>query len=212
MVKQFTFNHFGVNCYVVYDEVAKECAIVDPAIEASYEDAQLYQFIEYKGLIPRYLLLTHAHVDHICGLRQVAEKYNLPVTMHSDSKALLRQAEAYGGIMGFDVKRLDDLETVHVDEGTELNVGGIKIECRYVPGHCEGSICYVIPDEEAVITGDALFCGSIGRTDLPGGNYQQLIENLRSKILTLPDNYQVLPGHGEMSTIGDERKYNPFLS
>ena len=80
-----------------------------------------------------------------------------------------------------------------------------------MPGHCEGSICYVIPSEEAVITGDALFQGSIGRTDLPGGNYQQLIENLRNKIMTLPDNYMVLPGHGESSTIGDERKYNPFL-
>ena len=131
--------------------------------------------------------------------------------MHCDGAKLLRQAEAYGGIMGFDVRRADDLASKHIDEGAELMVGGIKIECRFVPGHCEGSICYVIPSEEAVITGDALFQGSIGRTDLPGGNYQQLIENLRNKIMTLPDNYMVLPGHGESSTIGDERKYNPFL-
>ncbi len=211
MIKQFTFNHFGVNCYVVYDEQSAECAIVDPGMEASYEDAQLFQFIERKGLHPTLLLLTHAHVDHICGLRSAAEKYNLPVTMHCDGTKLLRQAEAYGGIMGFDVRRADDLVSKHIDEGAELAVGGIKIECRFVPGHCEGSICYVIPSEEAVITGDALFQGSIGRTDLPGGNYQQLIENLRNKIMTLPDNYMVLPGHGESSTIGDERKYNPFL-
>ena len=132
--------------------------------------------------------------------------------MHCDGKKLLRQAEAYGGIMGFDVRNLDDIDTVHIDEGAELKVGTIKIECRFVPGHCEGSMCYVIPDEEVVITGDALFQGSIGRTDLPGGNYQQLIENLRTKVITLPDSYQVLPGHGELSTIGDEKKYNPFLS
>lgn len=212
MIKQFTFNHFGVNCYVVYDEGSTECAIVDPGMEASYEDAQLFQFIERKRLTPKYLLLTHAHVDHICGLRQVAEKYGLPVSMHSDGKKLLRQAETYGSIMGFDVKSLDDIKTVHIDEGAEMNVGAIKMECRFVPGHCEGSICYVIPYEDAVITGDALFQGSIGRTDLPGGNYQQLIENLHNKILVLPDNYQVLPGHGELSTIGDENKYNPFLN
>lgn len=212
MIKQFTFNHFGVNCFVVYDEQSSECVIVDPGMEASYEDAQLFQFVERKNLKPMLLLLTHAHVDHICGVRQVAEKYGLPITMHCDGKKLLRQAEAYGGIMGFDVRNLDDIDTVHIDEGAELKVGTIKIECRFVPGHCEGSMCYVIPDEEAVITGDALFQGSIGRTDLPGGNYQQLIENLRTKVITLPDSYQVLPGHGELSTIGDEKKYNPFLS
>ena len=212
MIKQFTFNHFGVNCYVIYDEHSKECAIVDPAMEANYEDAQLFQFVERLGLTPTLLLLTHAHVDHICGLRQTSEKYNIPVRMHNDGIKLLKQAEAYGNIMGFDVCRMDDLATVHTDEGTLLHIGDTEVECRYVPGHCEGSLCFVIPSEEAVITGDALFQGSIGRTDLPGGNYQLLIENLRSKILTLPDNYMVLPGHGEMSTIGDEKKFNPFLS
>lgn len=212
MIKQFTFNHFGVNCYVVYDETTKECAIIDPAMEASYEDAQLFQFIERKGLTPTLLLLTHAHVDHICGLRQTSAKYHLPVTMHNDGQKLLRQAEAYGAMMGFDVTRMDDLDTVHADEGTLLHAGPIDIECRFVPGHCEGSLCFVIPSEEAVATGDALFQGSIGRTDLPGGNYQALISNLKEKILTLPDNYLVLPGHGEHSTIGDEKKYNPFLT
>ena len=212
MVKRFTFNHFGVNCYVVYDGEDGECAIVDPGMEATYEDAQLYEFIERKRLAPTLLLLTHAHVDHICGLRQVAEKYHLPVTMHSDGAKLLKQAEAYGSIMGFDVRRMDDIDMRHADEGTLLNAGNIEIECRYVPGHCEGSLCFVIESEEAVITGDALFQGSIGRTDLPGGSYPLLIEKLKERIMTLPDNYMVLPGHGETSTIGDEKKYNPFLS
>jgi glyoxylase-like metal-dependent hydrolase (beta-lactamase superfamily II) len=212
MIKQFTFNHFGVNCYVVYDEKSKECALIDPAMEASYEDAQLFQFVERLGLTPTLLLLTHAHVDHICGLRQVSEKYRLPINMHSDGLKLLRQAEAYGSIMGFNTGRMDHLDTVHADDGTILHTGNIEIECRYVPGHCEGSLCFVIPSEEAVATGDALFQGSIGRTDLPGGNYPLLIEKLKERILTLPDNYMVLPGHGETSTIGDEKKYNPFLS
>lgn len=211
MIKQFTFNHFGVNCYVVYDNEALQCAIVDPGMEATYEDAQLFQFIERKKLTPTLLLLTHAHVDHIAGLRNTAEKYSLPVTMHTDGRTLLRQAEAYGSMMGFGVTRMDDLKTIHADDGTMLRVGAIDIECRYVPGHCEGSLCFVIPSDDAVITGDALFQGSIGRTDLPGGNYPLLIEKLKDRLLTLPDNYLVLPGHGESSTIGDEKRYNPFL-
>ena len=212
MIKQFIFNHFGTNCYIVYDEQSKECAIVDPGMEANYEDAQLYQFIERLQLTPTLLLLTHAHIDHICGLRQVAEKYHLPVTMHCDGNKMLGQAEIYGIIMGFSTGNMSDLATVHADDGTILHVGNIDIECRFVPGHCPGSLCFVIPSEETVITGDALFQGSIGRTDLPGGNYQQLITNLKEKILPLPDNYLVLPGHGEHSTIGDEKKYNSFLN
>ena len=212
MIKQFTFNHFGTNCYLAWDEESKQCAIVDPGMEATYEDAQLSQYIINHGLTPTHLLLTHAHVDHICGLRQAATRYNLPVTMHHDGLKLLRQAEAYGSVMGFNVERMDDLSTTHADDGTLLSLGESTIECRYVPGHCEGSLCFVLPSEKAVITGDALFQGSIGRTDLPGGNYPLLIEKLKERILPLDDDYMVLPGHGETSTIGDEKKYNPFLT
>lgn len=210
-VKQFIFNHFGVNCYVVWDEATMDCAIVDPGMEASYEDAQLYQFIEKKGLAPKYILLTHAHVDHICGLRSVCEKYSLPVSMHCEGNKLLRQASAYGTIMGFEVEPLDRLQTVHLEDNTNLALGEGVIECRYVPGHCPGSLCFVLPAEELVLTGDALFYMSIGRTDLPGGNYNTLIEKLKTRIMTLDDRFTVLPGHGETSTIGDERRYNSFL-
>ena len=212
MIRQFTFNHFGVNCYVVADAESKQCAIVDPGMEALYEDVQLFQYIEQQGLTPTLLLLTHAHVDHVCGLRQTAERYQLPVTMHNDGLKLLKQAEAYGAIMGFDVRRMDDLDVRHADEGTLLSLGQTTVECRYVPGHCEGSLCFVVESDAAVLTGDALFQGSIGRTDLPGGNYRQLIEKLKERILVLPESYKVLSGHGESSTIGDEKRYNPFLS
>lgn len=211
MLKKFIFNHFGVNCYIFHDEETQQCAIIDPAMEATYEDAQLFQFVERLSLTPTLILLTHAHIDHIIGLRQACERYNLPVTLHNDGIKLLRQAETYGSIMGFDARRMDDLPTVHADDGTMLKVGNIDIECRYVPGHCEGSLCFVVPEEKMVFTGDALFQGSIGRTDLPGGNYQQLVTKLKERILTLPDDYGVYPGHGEPSTIGDERNYNPFL-
>ena len=211
MIKQFTFNHFEVNCYLIVDEATKQCAIVDPACEASFEDAQLTQYIAQEQLQVTHILLTHAHVDHIAGLRQVCEHYRLPVTMHAEGHKLLKQAEAYGSVMGFAVDNMGDLEVAEIADGEIIHVGSIDIECRYVPGHCPGSMCYVVPTDKAVITGDALFHFSIGRTDLPGGDYPTLIEKLKSRVLTLPDDYRVLPGHGIASQIGKEKKYNSFL-
>lgn len=234
MIKTFTFNHFEVNCYLIFDEASKQCAIVDPACEASFEDAQLTQYIEQEQLTVTHILLTHAHVDHIAGLRQVCEHCGLPVSMHAEGRKLLRQAEAYGALMGFAVDNMGDLDVVEINDGDIIEVGGQKsevgginnqvqpphtsylkphtsIECRYVPGHCPGSLCFVVAADKAVITGDALFHFSIGRTDLPGGDYPTLIEKLKTRILTLPDDYAVLPGHGIASQIGKEKKYNSFL-
>lgn len=212
MIKQFTFNHFEVNTYVIVDEATRQCAIVDPACEASFEDAQLTQYIEQEHLHVSHILLTHAHVDHIAGLRQVCEHYKLPVSMHAEGRKLLKQAEAYGSIMGFAVDDMGDLEVKEIEDNEMLHVGNTEIECRYVPGHCEGSLCFVLPQEKAVITGDALFHFSIGRTDLPGGDYPTLIEKLKTRVLPLPDDYRVLPGHGIASQIGKEKKYNSFLN
>lgn len=211
MIKQFTFNHFGVNCYLIIDEDSRQCAIVDPAMEATYEDSQLIQYLTTNDLQVTHLLLTHAHVDHIAGLRQCCERFNLPVTMHADGHKLLRQAEAYGSIMGFMAEDMSDLQTIDINDNDIIMVGNTEVRCLFVPGHCPGSICYVVPSDKAVITGDALFCGSIGRTDLPGGNHQMLITNLKEKVMTLPDDYRVLPGHDGSSTIADEKKYNPFM-
>lgn len=212
MIKQFTFNHFEVNCYLIVDEAAKRCAIVDPACEASFEDAQLTQYIEAEGLQVTHILLTHAHVDHIAGLRQCCDHWHLPVTMHAEGRKLLKQAEAYGSIMGFAVDNMGDLDVVEIEDNQVLKIGNTEVECRYVPGHCPGSMCFVVPSEKAVITGDALFHFSIGRTDLPGGDYPTLIEKLKTRVLTLPDDYRVLPGHGIASQIGKEKKYNSFLN
>lgn len=217
MIKRFTFNHYEVNCYVVFDDRVpttgekRQCAIVDPACEASFEDSQLLQYLDEQHLAPTMVLLTHAHVDHIAGLRQVCEYFKLPVTMHRDGRKLLRQAEAYGAIMGFAVDNMEDLDAVEIDDGEVLKVGGLDVECRYVPGHCPGSMCFVVAADRAVITGDALFHFSIGRTDLPGGDYATLIDKLKTRVMTLPDDYTVLPGHGIESQIGKERKYNSFL-
>lgn len=218
MIKRFTFNHYEVNCYVVFDDRVpttgekRQCAIVDPACEASFEDSRLLQYLDEQHLAPTMVLLTHAHVDHIAGLRQVCEHFKLPVTMHRDGRKLLRQAEAYGAIMGFAVDNMEDLDVVEIDDGEVLKVGGLDVECRYVPGHCPGSMCFVVAADRAVITGDALFHFSIGRTDLPGGDYATLIDKLKTRVMILPDDYTVLPGHGIESQIGKERKYNSFLN
>lgn len=220
MIKQFTFNHFEVNCYLIVDEATRQCAIVDPACEALFEDTQLTQYIEAEQLQVTHILLTHAHVDHIAGLRQCCEHYKLPVTMHAEGRHLLKQAEVYGELMGFAVDNMGDLDVVEINDGDIIEVGVRKsefggctsIECRYVPGHCPGSMCFVLQQDKAVITGDALFHFSIGRTDLPGGDYPLLISKLQERVLTLPDDYAVLPGHGIASQIGKEKKYNSFLS
>lgn len=210
-VRQFVFNHFQTNCYLLWDDETKACAVVDPCATAMYEDERLAQFVREQGLNVERILLTHAHVDHIAGLRQACERYKLPVTLHRDGVKLLKQAEAYGAMMGFDVTAMDDLSCVYIEDNEMLKIGGCEVECRYVPGHCPGSMAYVMHAEEMVLTGDALFCGSIGRTDLPGGDYTLLIDKIRNRIMVLPDDYQVLPGHGECSTVGDERRYNGFL-
>ena len=210
-VKQFVFNHFQTNCYVLWDEKTHECAIIDPCMVSPDEERRLSLFVTEKGLKVVKLLLTHAHVDHVAGLRWACTTYDLPVVTHRDSQRMLRQAEAYDEMMGFNVGSLADIRLEFADGGDEIRIGEEALRCRYVPGHCIGSLCFVAGNPEMVFTGDALFRGSIGRTDLPGGNHEQLIEKIRTELLTLDDSCIVLPGHGESSTIEEEKAWNPFL-
>lgn len=219
------------NCYVLTDADTQQCAIVDPGMSTSFEQEQLFQYIEKQHITPVTLLITHAHIDHIAGLRATAEQYHLPVSMHSEGFHLLKEVPIYAQTMGFGaIQSMDDIPTHFLEDGAVMTFGSskinrevahdvcvprdkeIQIEARYVPGHCPGSLCFVVPGEEIVLTGDALFRGSIGRTDLPGGDYNILISKIRSRILSLPGNYEILPGHGDVSTIDEELLYNPFLS
>ena len=207
-VKQFVFSHFMENCFVVWDEDSKEASVIDPGAYGQFEVDELFHFVDKNGLTLKYILLTHAHIDHIAGLRQVCEHYHLPVTMHADGMKLLGQAEVYGSVMRFDnVSNMNDLNTVFIKDGDVVG----PFECRYVPGHCPGSMAFVLHKDKMVFTGDALFRGSIGRTDLPGGNYDQLIKSIRTQILSLDDRYEVLPGHGDVTSVGEEKMYNGFL-
>lgn len=200
------------NCYLLADKTKGQCAIVDPGMNAPFEEQKLDDYIQKNDLKPTLILLTHAHIDHIAGLRRAVERYGLPATLHKDGAHLLKEAQLYGKYMGFEgLNPMDDLNMAFVQDGDILRLGDGEIEVRHTPGHCVGSVCYVLHAEKIVLTGDALFCGSIGRTDMPGGDLDVLLEHLHTRILTLPDEYSVLPGHGETSTIGVEKRSNPFL-
>ncbi len=194
---------------MLYDEASRQCAIVDPGMTSAREFDALYDFIEQGQLTPKYVLLTHAHVDHLAGLKAVCNHFDLPATMHINCIPYIKYTLDDCDELGFDIEPLEDLQCNYVEEEGTLPLGESTIEMRYVPGHAEGSLCYVA--DKMVLTGDALFRGSIGRTDLPGGDYDELMEKIHSRLLTLPDGYEVLPGHGDLSTIGIERRSNPFL-
>lgn len=210
-VKQFAFNHFSTNCYLLWEQESKECFIIDPTAEYSGEEQCLSLFITKNALSVKRILLTHAHIDHIAGLKWACEKYALPVTTHIDSKKMIDRSAAYADMMGFAANDFSAIEYDFINGGDKLSIGADSVECRYVPGHCIGSLCFVTDNPKMVFTGDALFRGSIGRTDLPGGDHDLLMEKLRYEILSLDDDTVVLPGHGECSSIGDEKNWNPFL-
>ena len=201
-IKQFVFNHFDENTYIVWDE-SKECAIIDPGMNSDVENDKLSRFIADNQLVPKKVLLTHAHIDHVAGLRYVCETYKLPVTMHADGQAFLGQAEVYGSAMGFGTKDMNDLDTEYINDNATINFGNSVLKA--------GSMAFVADSPKVVFTGDVLFRQSIGRTDLPTGDYDVLMKMLNTKVLVLDNECEVLPGHGPNTTIGDEKNFNPFL-
>lgn len=207
-IARFVFNHFGVNCYVVWDE-SGEALIVDPGCVNEKEQARLTEFIQTKGLKPVAVVLTHAHPDHMGGVDFVKRSYNIPLALHSADSQLLDIAPAYGASMGFSIPAL----TAEIDlaEQTKLSFGGSVAEAIHTPGHSQGGVCLYIASDGILISGDTLFAGSIGRTDLPGGDYDQLMESIMERVLPLGGGVNIYPGHGGESSIGKEVNVNPFI-
>ncbi len=208
-VKIFPFNPFQVNTYVFYDET-RECAIIDASCHESHEKSQLKVFLEEKGLKPVLLLNTHCHIDHILGNNFVADTWNIKPVMHKDSIPFLENAVEYGQTFGFDVEKPVMPEELIAD-GQIIRFGDQELKVLETPGHAAGSVCFYHEDENFVIAGDVLFHNSIGRTDLPTGDFDTLINSIKSKLMVLPDDTKVYCGHGPATTIGNERKGNPFL-
>lgn len=211
-VQRFEFNMFGENTYVVWDEATGEAAVIDPGMINRGENEQFDMFIANNQLTLKYLLYTHLHVDHTFGHEHIVEMYKLEATAHTDEAPLGNQRQGQARMFGLPD---DSLKALPIDrkiaDGELIKLGDETIKALLVPGHSPGSIAYYCPSSEIVFTGDALFQGSIGRTDLPGGNHQQLIHSIMTKLLTLPDNTVVYPGHGPSTTIGYEKKMNPYL-
>ncbi|MEI6749089.1 MAG: MBL fold metallo-hydrolase [Bacteroidales bacterium] len=209
-ISTFIFNSFGVNTYVVYDE-SHECLIIDPACQFQQEEQELSGFIEEKGLKPVRMINTHAHIDHILGNTFVCERYNLKPEAHSAGLKFYETAQTSGSVFGMNVGHVI-LPSDFLKEGDCVEFGKSTMKILYTPGHADGSICLVSDKENFVITGDVLFQESIGRTDLPTGNLDRLLESIRTKLFSLPDQCIVYPGHGPTTTIGFEKRNNPFIN
>lgn len=209
-IKTFSFNPFQVNTYILYDETG-ECAIIDPACYEPFEEDMLLKFIEENNLKPVLQLYTHCHIDHVLGTNFVSKNYGLKPLTHKDSEFFINNAKQFAGSFGFEINDLVKPEKWLQDEEI-ITFGKQKLQAILTPGHAAGSICYYNEAAGFVVTGDVLFCGGIGRTDLPTGDYETLIRSIKERLLILPDKTSVFPGHGDSSTIEFEKTNNPFLN
>lgn len=208
-LQRFTFNPFSENTYVLADEQG-HCAIIDPGCHSPQEKATLLNYINSKQLQPVLLLNTHCHIDHVLGNRFVFDSWGLQPHIHPNDQSDLDRLVAYAPVFGMEAEA-SPAPTGFLEHGLELEIGNLRLEMRQAPGHSAGSICFIHHESGTVIAGDVLFAGSIGRTDLPGGDYNTLINSVKNQLFTLPDAYVVYPGHGPETTIGHEKATNPFF-
>ena len=205
-IENFVLGPVGTNCYIVINEGTKECFLVDMAACPP----ELVSHIKNSGLTVKAVLLTHGHFDHIMGLDRFLEEFPAPVYACAAEKELLEspQLNSSSGMLG---QPYTFHGAQYVKDGDLLEIAGMKIQVLQTPGHTIGGCCYYIADEQTLFSGDTLFRASIGRTDLPTGSMGALVRSVTEKILVLPDETRVYPGHMEETTVGYEKKYNPFL-
>ena len=208
-VQSFTANPYQENAYVLFDE-SKECIIIDPGAYTSQEQNELSHFIESSQLKPVRLLNTHCHIDHVLGNAFVHSMYGLLPEFHSLELELLHAIPGYAPQMGIRYE-LSPLPETFLPETGNIAFGQSTLELIFAPGHSPGHLCFYSPADNFLIGGDVLFYQSIGRTDLPGGNHQQLLDNIKHKLFNLPTDCVVYPGHGPSTQIGFEKAHNPFL-
>lgn len=208
-VQPFTFNPVQENTYVVYNEKG-HCCIIDPGCYFASEEQQLKDFIEQNSLKPIYLLNTHCHLDHIFGNKFIYKTYGLTLWLNKFEKQVLDYGPASGQLwqMPFDNY---DAELNLIEEGDVIRLDDDELTVLFTPGHSPGHVSFYCKNDKFVISGDVLFEGSVGRTDLPGGDFTILKESILTKLYTLPAETIVYPGHGDTTTIGDEMKTNPFV-
>ena len=190
IIECFKVGWLSTNCYVAGCEETKEAAIIDPGLETENEAEEILEFIKKNGFHVKYIINTHGHPDHISGNGFIKKETGAPILIH----------ESHSGRVHADQK---------LHDGDVIHVGNFKLAVLHTPGHTKGGICLV--GDNIVFTGDTLFAGSIGRTDFPGGSFEEIIQSIKTKLLCLPDSFKVYPGHESFTTIGDEKRHNPFL-
>lgn len=209
-IKTLVFNPFQENTYLLSDET-NECIIVDAGCYTAQEFDLLVNYLAKNNLKPVKLINTHCHVDHVLGISRLMEKYNIPFEAHKSEDKIIGEAVQHGKVFGF-VLEQPPYPTNYLKEGDDVRVGNSTLKVLEVPGHSQGHIAFYSEEGKFVVVGDVLFRGSIGRTDLTGGDYDQLINSIYKKLLVLDRSTVVYPGHGPATTIGEEIMTNPFLS
>lgn len=209
-VHKFVVNPFQENAYLLWDETGS-CVLVDMGSYTVDEKKEVLFFIENNQLEPVMIINTHCHVDHLLGNSFFKNKLKVPVAAHADDEFLIKTAVEHGSVFGFEVEEPPPVDS-YLEEGRAITFGSSSLEVFHVPGHSPGSVALYSSEDAFVITGDVLFSGGIGRTDLPGGDYDTLIRSIKEKLMVLPDEVTVYPGHGPETTIGGERHSNPFLT
>lgn len=208
-IKTFTFNPFQENTYILYNS-AKEAIVIDPGMYTPNEFDEFYGFIERTQLKPVMLLNTHTHLDHLFGNASVLSRYQIPFAFHELDRPVFDASVSAGAMYGLTFEKSPE-PTYYLKENDFVSLGEDKLEICLTPGHSPGSVCFYHAQENFILSGDVLFHGSIGRSDFPGGHYETLIESIQNELLTLPDDVNVYSGHGPATTIGYERRNNPFL-
>ena len=209
-IKTFHFNPIMVNTYILSDETG-EAIIVDPGNCQTYEDEQIREYVASKNLKIKYIINTHPHIDHIAGNPWCMAEYHPELLMHEAGMPIYNKAFAYAAAFGLETEKMPAPDRF-LQEGDVVTFGNQKLTVLYTPGHCDGSICLYSADNKLIITGDLIFELSVGRSDLPTGNEALLQQSIREKILPLPDEVTILSGHGGPTTVGRERRGNPYLA
>jgi hydroxyacylglutathione hydrolase len=206
ILEMLTVGPFQENCYVLGDEASGVGAVVDPGDEAS----RIAMAVEQTGLEIGSIIVTHAHIDHVGAVAALVDEYSCPVLMHAEAEPMLEQVPTQAMMMGLRFSKVPTVDH-HIGEGEMVEVGDLRLRPLYTPGHAPGHLAFYIEEEGLVLSGDALFAGSVGRVDLPGGSMEVLMRSIEERFMTLPDETRVYPGHGPQTQIGNERVSNPFL-
>ncbi len=209
-LQSFTFNGFSENTYVLHND-QKQCWIIDPGMYDDSEQTAFLEFLKTKQLEPHAILNTHAHIDHVFGVQMLADIFSIPFFIHQKEQLVLDGAVGAATMFGFDFKRIST-PVSYYDMERPLMLADDEVKLLFTPGHSPGSVSLYHPAGNWVISGDALFNQSIGRTDLPGGHHATLLQSIKTALLPLPENTQVYSGHGPVTSIGFEKKHNPFLT